>query len=275
MVSRSQWEHPWVFEQARKRKIRSWVRTFLTSQMPRRFWRSVRPVHTPRIKRLIWYWLILTILVGLSALKLRNQSLIDYYASLHHKRDQLTKSIELGLRLYPERAAEAVRQAGSVRAMVVETYPLVPRWPPLSYYWNDVPLVISIGALLIVGAMLWPWLTLLSLLLFRWSLREAQIKTTHVLRCAVYASDVSFMLAIPAASVLAHCVAVDVGGNVFFFDERTALPVFAVIYCIMTYRLTIAYREYLRFPHALATCAASQFIVLLALLCLSPWGWVF
>jgi len=41
----------------------------------------------------------------------------------------------------------------------------------------------------------------------------------------------------------------------------------------MSYRLSVAYRRYLGFPHAIAVSVSSQLIVLLTLLWLSPWGW--
>src|SRR5262249_9120044 len=43
----------------------------------------------------------------------------------------------------------------------------------------------------------WPWIAAISFVLFRDTLRQASIKSVHVIRCAIYSSDVGLMLALP------------------------------------------------------------------------------
>ena len=40
-----------------------------------------------------------------------------------------------------------------------------------------------------VWGCLWPWLTFLSLMVFRISMRRARVKSVHVLRCVLYSAD--------------------------------------------------------------------------------------
>ena len=128
--------------------------------------------------------------------------------------------------------------------------------------------------------LLWPAATLGLLLALRDSLRLAKIDRRHVLRCVVYGGDV-VLLVLPAALLVRW--AVNVGWlprnldytpglkyvlfSPYSFTDAAPLFVTALLAAVFWVRLTVAYRQYLRFRHATAAVAATQIIlVLLALL---------
>jgi hypothetical protein len=118
-------------------------------------------------------------------------------------------------------------------------------------------------------ALLWPWMTFVSLLVFRASMRRARVRPAHVLRCVIYAAD---------AAVLAALL---IGLLWFYYDSWFARGWYwsgawwslgnnyavsialGIMFALLTYRLWIAYRRYLRFDHALATAVASQLMIAL------------
>src|SRR5215471_12139833 len=44
--------HPYLFEHYPRKKFRSFVRTLAASMLPRRFWRTLQPIHTLYPRRL-------------------------------------------------------------------------------------------------------------------------------------------------------------------------------------------------------------------------------
>ena len=121
-------------------------------------------------------------------------------------------------------------------------------------------------------ALLWPWMTFASLMVFRASMRRARVRTVHVLRCVIYSADAA---ALGALAVGAAWFFYDswLGSRVAYrsvwreFGSSRGVPIVAtVLFAILTYRLSVAYRRYLRFDRPLATAIASQ--VMIALLTL-------
>jgi hypothetical protein len=88
-------------------------------------------------------------------------------------------------------------------------------------------------------------------------MRRARINSTHVIRCAIYGCD--------------FCVTVVVALFVWMLCTRgdsTAAVMLAMIVCalISVYRLTFAYKRYMRLDHPFFTALASQVIVTLAMI---------
>jgi hypothetical protein len=149
---------------------------------------------------------------------------------------------------------------------------------------------------LAVGLLSWPWATFLSLLVFRVSMRRARIKPVHVLRCVVYGFDVYLPVALvtgvavaqravqtwsavpppqsltspwvptpPIPTAMPYSYRPDVVTDTLCWLCLAALAVAA-------YRLTAAFRHYLKFDHPAATVLASQVIVaLLAVVVALQW----
>jgi hypothetical protein len=119
----------------------------------------------------------------------------------------------------------------------------------------------------------WPWLTFLTLMIFRISMRRAKVKAIHVRRCVLYSADALTwagvcLLGVSGLSALAILMGMTKG----FVADMAAwmLPLFSLL---IVARLGIAYQYYLRFDRPWATVIASQVIVLLVLLnILAPWS---
>src|SRR5436309_12057996 len=60
--------HPYLFEHHPRKKFRAFFRTLAASVVPRRFWRTLQPIHTLYPRRLLMYWLIITTFVALAAM---------------------------------------------------------------------------------------------------------------------------------------------------------------------------------------------------------------
>jgi len=84
----------------------------------------------------------------------------------------------------------------------------------------------------------------------------------HVLRCTLHCCDAALWLGVMAMLAVPWAMAeLDLGRYIGFRDAAAAAPLFALV---MAWRLSAAYRHYLRFDHPMATAAASQIVVTLA-----------
>jgi hypothetical protein len=121
-----------------------------------------------------------------------------------------------------------------------------------------------------VACLVWPWLTGAALMLFQWSMRRARVKPVHVWRCVVYCADVLVATAVVYIYMIAERELNHWGGAWPVRWSPSALfdsvwPWVAVaLLGLVSYRLIVAYRLYLRFNHVIATVVASQVIVALA-----------
>jgi hypothetical protein len=108
-------------------------------------------------------------------------------------------------------------------------------------------------------------LTVLTVLIFQQTLRRARINSGHVVRVTVYTNSIGIVLLIPLTWWICRFVSDDPWTTTSELLEPAFIcPTLAVL-IVMTYRLWIAYRLYLRFPNAFATALASQLIVMLVL----------
>jgi hypothetical protein len=118
----------------------------------------------------------------------------------------------------------------------------------------------------IAASLLWPPLTLALLMIFQASMHKARIKSSHVLRCVVYSADAVFWI----APLLAACTfaAASYRGRIAVTEWIcwACIIIVPTMHLLMTYRLAVAYRLYLRFQHPTATVLATQLIVLLLIL---------
>ena len=115
--------------------------------------------------------------------------------------------------------------------------------------------------------LLWPVLTLTSLMIFRASLRQAKIRNLHVVRCVIY-SAACLALVGPYLLIATPLLVVwrPWGEYTLFGYVDNVYIACTILLALLAIRLMIAYRMYLRFPHAIATVLASQIIVALILL---------
>jgi hypothetical protein len=116
----------------------------------------------------------------------------------------------------------------------------------------------------------WPWLTLATLMIFSASMRRAKVRTAHVLRCALYSCDAALWL-VPLtayASVLSLAAIAPLRYSELLSRQGHLILAALIFTVVTTYRLAAAYALYLRFHRPLATAAAAQLIVLLAVIAL-------
>jgi hypothetical protein len=271
--------HPYLFEHHPERNIGSFLRTFFEGLRPRRFWTSLHPAQASRPRRLIAYWLVMTMPMVLAVAAWNAGQTAKYRGNIAVTRARVRAGL-LTRRDTPEVQA-LERTFGSIDGYVDAGFP---RNPPARFYFD--PGWDGSGALndVAVAVLAWPWLTFVTLLLFRFSMRRARIRPAHVLRCVLYSFDAVLWAGVVAAAMVAPTVLnpyarIPRGGpnladlldrllEPYLQDPvtRAVLLAAALLLPFMAWRLTVAYRQYLRFDRPAATVLASQVIVLLALI---------
>jgi rubredoxin len=271
--------HPWLFEHNPRRPIRSFFRTQFENLRPRRFWRTVRATHEPRRVRLLCYWMISVLLVLIMPVGMVVREAYQVSNEISSERNQTARLLkargnEIQLR-------RVINGWGSVDAYLDSRYPpiLSARYAGLVWETMIDPLrshrslqyraVVTAPALLTM--IVWPWATFITLMIFLVSMRRANIKLVHVLRCVLYSCDALWLGAILVAAMpdsyllpefLRH-PARAVG------DEGLLQLLVGLLFALLVgYRLSAAYALYLKFPHAGRVVMASQVIVFLTLLVL-------
>jgi hypothetical protein len=141
--------------------------------------------------------------------------------------------------------------------------PLPPSWRFFDFAYTAVPahaiLLHWIGILV-----LWPWLTTLVLMVYRISMRQAKLRPIHVLRCTIYSTATTALLAgaLTFAVLMLAMWMFPQYWTVEHEDLAGKLGI-AAIWVALAYRLARAYRHYLRFKQATLAVVLSQIIVVL------------
>jgi hypothetical protein len=216
--------------------VRSFVRTVVSGLRPLRFWSSLNAGHDIRPRRLRIYWIVVSLIILISGVGGR------YVAAAIAVYRQNQNMINAPAR-WTIPGSPSPSFFAEVRARV--------EWAGLE------------GLIGITGV-LWPWLSLVVLLIFQASMRRARIRPAHVLRCVVYSGDVFVWSGLVALGFgLAHWLWThDAAPEVEVRAQLAALTSLA-LGAVATWRLAVAYRKYLRFDHAVATAIACGVIVLL------------
>ena len=273
--------HPYLFEHHPEQNVRAFVRTHLNALRPKRFWTSLLPAQPSFPRRLLLYWcvgaaLMVPVLVAHYAIWARG-----YAISTEFERARYVKMFPPGSEPYNR----IVDSFGSYKEYQDRVTPVPPSADFFSRAWDDE----GGWTLWFAGCLLgWPWATFLSLLVFRISMRRARIKPVHVLRCVLYSFDAigwvalavgvavvhralltwpdwpqrsalsaRFMPHAPIPTAMPYSYRADMVPDTLFWVGAAALV-------FMSYRLTSAFRHYLKFDHPVATILASQIIVTLA-----------
>ena len=286
----SEQPHPYLFEHHHRRNLWSFARTLIGSLRPRKFWRTLTASHHPKLRRLLLYWVLVAgmlmaapvVKVGLVARGLA--------VSFAYGRQSVARYI----RSNPSdpRVVQQLKRWGSAQAFLDSRYPPVWSWEFLNQTWAEflgnsrgyfVSSRLSFSSVWLPGSIrgpgigaalpallllvLWPWLTLFTLIIFLTSMQRSQIKWVHVMRCVLYSADVMWVAAIaglltnPRARLSVGQYEFAIGGAGIIL---CAVGLLAAL--LMGYRLAVAYRLYLRFPHGIAVALATQVIVLLLVL---------
>ena len=221
----------WLFENASKPLIRSFVRTRAAGWVPPLFFgRWLRPSHAVVERRMLAYWWL-----SVMTFVLPPVGTFGFFI-----------------------AAYSLDSSTSFQGAVDVAPQMVNAW-----FNGNRAFVPAMTSLLALWAV-WPWLTYGALLIFTDSMRRANVKSEHVMRCAVYSCDAALCAA--AGACLLYWWRFDALG---ILQLAVGVPPAIVVYfscgyaAIVTFRLAHAYQLYLRFPHAVLTAVLSQVVVLL------------
>jgi hypothetical protein len=258
--------HPYLFEHHPERTAWAFRKTLRGGLRPAQFWRAVSPVQPSYPRRLLGYWLRCAMIL---AVLLTATSVAGFIPLVSFNMRLLARNRASFLAyLNSPRGADHAKQItsryGSVQAAVNETY------APWSAYKDALTFVGKswIRQLpLLLNVLAWPWITILTLLLFQFSMRRARINRVHVARCVLYSQDVPSLIGFFAVILLQLSFIAQI---VSFVNESYVVAATLVLLsgagALFTYRLAKAYELYLRFDHPAWTVAASQALTFLILL---------
>ena len=126
------------------------------------------------------------------------------------------------------------------------------------------------SATVVLAALAWPWLTFLTLLIFRTSMGLAKVNRVHVLRCVLYCSDILLWYGFLLLILMPLRIQANIGTGMRIRPRSSGYGIaeIEIIIALLAigigaYRLALAYRRYLRFDRPAATVIASQVIVAL------------
>ena len=225
--------HPFLFEHHADRNLRSFLRTLWAGLRPARFWRSLSPAQPSFPGRLAKYVAAVLALMAVTG--------------------PLAVVIYLATMLQMSQVTLRWRSAWDVA-------------------WDSVA-----SSLLTIGAyyVLWAAGTFGALLVFRISMRRARIRPVHVARCVVYSFDAGLwatllVLAAALAGIATMMVTGARGPGPIVAGLTVSVPY--VLFGVVFYRLTAAYRHYLRFDRPFLTILASQVIAWLFVMNVLLWS---
>jgi|GEM_PF-6910716 len=258
-------EHPFLIEHGRRGLLERYRKTFRTSIGVRGIWQTVTPSHRLNAGRLVAYKLSQWAMFGVGSVVVL-VVMIGYSVAAHaYARVELAR-----------RFSHRTHSKDMVQTMVDQEMPSLAFTAHVSNAMvvvedNLPPLIIMFGTMVF-----WPWLLFITQFVFLESLRRKQIHRAHLLRCAVYSSDVAVFWFVPFLLVFGgveflrpHSMSVfgawgGSGWNELLNDAmRCSLPLMLLW---LTWRLVQAYRSYLRFPHAAASAIGAAVITILTLL---------
>lgn len=240
--NRNNTQHPFLFEHGRSHLLwRGW-RTGVSSLMPMRFWKTVRPTMRINIRRLVIYWLMYTVpvLLGICA-----------YVGIAAYRLEL-RLLSYGLR----------RPLAWSDCLLMQ----------LRRDW-----VIYGTALFLL---VWPWITLLALRMFWVTLQRSEIRRGHPVRVVVYSGDIAWALALFVVGLAFFENPYMYQSQYFSFmyrmlkslgllgHEITMFKAAMVMQVILTYRISVASKKYLATPQPVIMAIITQLVSMLLFLIL-------
>jgi len=237
-------KHPYLFEHHPERNVGSFCRTVIGGLNPFSFWEKLNPTQAVDTRRLTVYrW----ICKGIVSLPLMVAAVWLLMLSVNWKVND-----------WPRWRLPWVIDAfdanpTSILAIVIE--------PML---WARLYVLVMIFTLCFL---ILPELSSSALLIYRASMRQAKIDRRHVDRCVAYSYDfviwpVSGILLLAGLALYWPFRSTSWQIGVLAWSLLLLLP---GVWLIMSIRLAIAYRKYLRMRHAVTAVLAAQLIVLLIL----------
>lgn len=277
--------HLYLFEQHPRRNFLAFFRTLMAGWEPARFWRGVLPSHTIRRGRLLMYGLLIQLFCLTGAVLLCADDVLHDMRETNRRRqafvNHLNKSSPLKVSVWliamnsrnPDHLFTSVQDIADFQIPGTFTEAGVKRLEKHEQLYGV--------AMVAVLPLIWFPLTYLSLRVFRWSMRSRKIVGRQVLRCVVYSGDAMFLLGLLFWMFGVYELAVHFGTNTVNVRGEFGIVwvlgfASAILLIHMIWRLYRAYRIYLRFPHALATVASSQVMVIMTVVIVAStlWTWM-
>jgi hypothetical protein len=235
-------KHPYLFEHHPDRNAWSFYKTLIGGLNPWRFWSTLHPAQAADERRLMAYrW----IAKGFSGVPLIITGLW-----------LLMMSMSWPVNDWPRQSVFYLIDVFGREATLVSE--LVRPFLHARLYIFILLLTLSLLAL--------PEMSTVALLIYRSSMRQAKIEKHHVDRCVAYSYDVVVWLVLGMLML---------GIWVLLFLRITSWQAWLLSWCLllllpgvwllMTIRLALAYRYYLRMRHAVLAVAAGQVIVALVI----------
>ena len=228
--------HPYLFEHARRRRVKAFLKTLVRNFHPGEFWTTVRPHMDTNAAGLFFYWLICAMLAALPAI--------------------LTILFPLLDRLW------------SPRGPPTYTYIWSPR--PPAYSWTESiesVLARDQGQIVLVclGIAIYPLLSAGALMLFHESMHRAKVLPRHVMRIGIYSGDSAVWNGL---WILLSVFILAWDPNPFRRSSALMPWVAFGILCMFiltTFRIRSAYASYMKFPNPAGAAILSQIVVFLLL----------
>jgi len=259
-------KHKYLFEHHPHRNLWSFARTAIGGLAPWCFWRSLRPEQPSNLRRLVMYWLLTVCPVFIVP-----AGYIAITAVFLHRNNVLDRAGMAAFAAKPEKVTQITHDFGSVQKYLDHFAPLAPSRAFAAMAWREVRRGEPF-ALIIAGCacfLVLPWVAALSLMLFQATMRRARVRGAHVLRCCLYSFDGGWWFGLLMAGLLA-AVLFDVTQNPNSPRLVMTAPVVvafaaSTIVLLGVVKLLLAYRMYMRFPHALTTVILALIVTALAL----------
>ncbi|HEX3357001.1 MAG TPA: hypothetical protein VHS31_08530 [Tepidisphaeraceae bacterium] len=284
--------HPYLFEHHPEKKISSFFKTLVGGLRPRRFWTELSPVQPSRLGRMVVYWIICLLLAStvliypysITAVRVYeqnsvNRQVIGYYYRVPGippplARPRITAS--------PQELANVTARYGSAQRMLDTELPIPPSPRFFIMAAREIPSAMPdlfIPILMVLGiAVIWPWAITLIMLIFRGSMKRSAVKPIHLLRIAIYSSDLFVWLGWLGMLVLLYqSLGSLTSKRGWVFQMSPGIVAFGLLIfaLLLTYRLGCAMGKYLRFRHAMAMALSVQIIlVLLIPTCMVVASWL-
>lgn len=258
--------HPFLFEHHPRRNYWSFLKTSAAaSRRPTKFWSSLLPSQPSVLRRLIGYWLVHSILMLILFAAMFSKRVYDIYNVTLVQRAALRSSIQR----YPVEYQLEIQQAGSIQEFIDQQWPLPPHWEffQRAIKWDDQPYELLLSWIAVLIA--WPWLSAAALMLYRASMRQSQIRPSHVLRCTIYSNGVSVLI----IGVLVYLALDALSFRLPAIEDlltwrRVGRIALLTMGLLLVYRLSRAYRHYLQFRQATIAVSLSQIVVVLVVVLL-------
>lgn len=275
--------HAYLFEHHPERNVWSFVRTLLGGLWPPRFWSRLNPLQRVDVPRLILYWKLNAAILLVCLLVFVTMMVVQYNHANENARNDVISQMARMPWYRTQMNDFYKRNFNGSQDKYFETY--FPIGIGSALYRQRGELFWTLA--LTFQVLAWPWLSYLSLVSFRHSMKRVNKGRIHVLRCCIYSLDfLTFIAALVAlANALWRILLIFDNGKILGFvrswvpsplpsEEMAPILDGMMIALFAGWRLYVAGKRYMQFNNPLATVVASQmlaFLLILNVLILYVW----